>query len=274
MPAIVALVARNVVSERRPAAYGLIAAAAAIAIAVGPIVGGFATTYFSWRWVFAGEAIIVLAILLLSRRIADSPAEGRTRIDVVGAALSIVGLSALVFGVLRSSEWGWIQPKAGVPVWLKLSPVVWLLLGALLVIWLFFRWEARRERTGAEPLLRVSMLRNRQLNGGPTMFFFQFLVQAGVFFTVPLFHTVVLGLSALATGARLAPALACAADRRGRDPAPASPRLTAGRGPRRADRRDARDRCAGGRHRRRRGARGRRRAAGAHRAGDRRSSAR
>lgn len=205
MPAIVALVARNVAPERRPAAYGLVAAAAAIAIAVGPIVGGFATTYFSWRWVFAGEAIIVLAILVLSRRIADSPAEGRSRIDLVGAALSIVGLSAFVFGVLRSSEWGWIQPKAGAPVWLHLSPVLWLLLGGLLVIWLFFRWEARLERTGAEPLVRVSMLRNRQLDGGLAMFFFQFFVQAGVFFAVPLFLSVALGLSALETGVRLLP---------------------------------------------------------------------
>jgi EmrB/QacA subfamily drug resistance transporter len=205
MPAIVALIAGNFAIERRPAAYGLVAAAAAIAIAVGPIVGGFATTYFSWRWVFAGEAIIVLAILVLSRRIVDAPPEQRSRFDVVGALLSIVGLSALVFGVLRSSEWGWIQPKPGAPVWLHLSPVLWLLLASLLVIWLFFGWEARLERADADPLVRPSMLRNRQLRGGLTMFFFQFLVQAGVFFTVPLFLSVVLGLSALSTGVRLLP---------------------------------------------------------------------
>jgi EmrB/QacA subfamily drug resistance transporter len=205
MPAIVALIAVNFTTERRPAAYGLVAAAAAIAIAVGPIVGGFATTFFSWRWVFAGEAIIVVAILLLSRRIVDAPPEERPRLDLVGALLSIVGLSSLVFGVLRSSAWGWIRPKAGAPVWLHLSPVLWLILARLLVIWLFFVWEARLERNDAEPLVRPSMLHNRQLVGGLALFFFQFLVQAGVFFVVPLFLSVVLGLSALATGARLLP---------------------------------------------------------------------
>jgi Na+/melibiose symporter-like transporter len=82
---------------------------------------------------------------------------------------------------------------------------VWLVLAGLLVIWLFFRWEARVDGRGGEPLLRPAMLRNRQLTGGLTMFFFQFLVQAGFFFIVPLFLSVCLGLSALATGARLLP---------------------------------------------------------------------
>ena len=111
LPAIVALVAGNFPVERRPAAYGLVAAAGAIAVAVGPLIGGFFTTYFSWRWVFAGEVLIVLAILLLTRRIADAPAERRPRLDLVGAGLSALALGMLVFGVLRSSEWGWIQPK-------------------------------------------------------------------------------------------------------------------------------------------------------------------
>src|SRR5688572_19349702 len=70
LPAIVALVAGNFPAERRPAAYGLVAAAGAIAVAVGPLVGGFCTTYFSWRWVFAGEVVIVAAILVMTRRIA------------------------------------------------------------------------------------------------------------------------------------------------------------------------------------------------------------
>ena len=60
LPAIVALVAGNFPAERRPAAYGLVAAAGAIAVAVGPLIGGFCTTYFSWRWVFAGEVVIVV----------------------------------------------------------------------------------------------------------------------------------------------------------------------------------------------------------------------
>ena len=205
LPSIVALVAGNFPVARRPAAYGLVAAAGAVAVAVGPLIGGFCTTYFSWRWVFAGEVVIVLAILLLARRIEDAPPETRPHLDLVGAALSATGLGVLVFGILRSSEWGWIQPKADGPSWGGVSPTLWLILIGLAVIWVFFRWEARREAQGKEPLVRPAMLRNQQLGGGLIMFFFQFLTQAGLFFVVPLYLSVCLGLSALATGARLLP---------------------------------------------------------------------
>jgi MFS family permease len=205
LPAIVALVAGNFAVERRPAAYGLVAAAGAIAVAVGPLIGGFFTTYLSWRWVFAGEVLIVLVILLLARRIADAPPETRPHLDVVGAVLSASGLALVVFGVLRSGTWGWIKPRADEPSWAGLSPTVWLVLGGLFLLWVFLTWEGRREERGEEPLVRPAMLRNKQLTGGLTMFFFQYLVQAGLFFVVPLYLSVALGLSALATGARLLP---------------------------------------------------------------------
>ena len=205
LPAIVALVAGNFPVARRPAAYGLVAAAGAVAVAVGPLIGGFCTTYFSWRWVFAGEVVVVLIILLLTRRIADAPVEKRPKLDVVGAVLSATGLALIVYGVLRSGVWGWITPKSGQPSWAGLSPTVWFVLGGVFVIWCFSRWQRHREATGKEPLIRPGFLRNRQLGGGLTMFFFQFLVQAGFFFVIPLFLSVVLGLSALATGARLLP---------------------------------------------------------------------
>jgi MFS family permease len=205
LPAIVALVAGNFPIERRPAAYGLVAAAGAIAVALGPLIGGFATTYFSWRYVFAGEVVLVLLILVLTRRISDAPVEARPKFDVVGAVLSAAGLALIVFGILRAGEWGWIQPKPGAPAWLGISPTVWLVLGGLFVVWLFSRWEARRYARGQEPLVRPGFLRNAQLMGGLTMFFFQYLVQAGIFFVVPLYLSVCLGLSALDTGVRLLP---------------------------------------------------------------------
>src|SRR5262249_47802010 len=114
MPAIVALVASNFGPSERSRAYGLVMAAGAIAVAVGPLIGGLATTYASWRLVFFGEVIIVAVILVLARRITDEPPAAAKRLDVVGALLVAVGLGSAVFGVLRSSEWGWILPKAGV----------------------------------------------------------------------------------------------------------------------------------------------------------------
>ncbi|BDH03277.1 MFS transporter [Streptomyces seoulensis] len=205
LPAIVALVASNFAAERRPAAYGLVAAAGAVAIAVGPLIGGVATTYFSWRWVFAGEVVMVLGILGLAGRIADAPVGERPRIDLVGAVLSALGLGLFVYGVLRSDEWGWFQPKPGAPSGLGISLVVWFMLAGLLLIWLFLRWEARMVERRGEPLIDPGMLRNRQFTGGLTMFFFQYLVQMGVFFVVPLYLSVALGLSALQTGARILP---------------------------------------------------------------------
>src|SRR5690349_13832330 len=115
MPAIVALVASNFGPADRPRAYGLVAAAGAIAVAAGPLIGGAATTYASWRYVFFGEVAVVAVILVLTRRIADTPAGPTGRLDVIGTLLSIAGLGMAVFGILRSSEWGWVAPKPGGP---------------------------------------------------------------------------------------------------------------------------------------------------------------
>src|SRR5262245_16808773 len=205
LPAIVALVAGNFPASRRPYAYGLVAAAGAIAVAVGPLIGGFCTTYFSWRWVFAGEVVIVAFILLMTRRFQDAPVERRPRLDVGGAVLSAGGLALFVFGVLKTGTWGWFLPKEGGPDWGGLSPSIWLMISGLFVIWLFFAWEHRREDRGQEPLVRPAMLRNSQLVGGLIMFCCQFMIQAGIFFTVPLYLSICLGLSALETGARLLP---------------------------------------------------------------------
>ena len=205
LPAIVALVAANFGPEGRPRAYGLVMAAGAVAVAVGPLIGGLFTTYLSWRYVFAGEVLIVLGILALTRRIQDEPPGVRPKIDLVGVVLSAAGLGLAVFGVLRSSVWGWVSPKPDAPELFGVSAVVWLILGGLVLIWLFFTWEARLEARGTEPLVRPSILKNAQLTGGLRMFFFQYFVQSGVFFVVPLFLSVSLGLSAIDTGVRLLP---------------------------------------------------------------------
>ncbi len=205
MPAIVALVATNFGRDDRPRAYGLVAAAGAIAVAAGPLVGGLLTTYASWRYVFAGEVVIVLVILLLARRMADSPAEPGVRLDLVGTLLSSVGLGLIVFGVLRAGSWGVVRPNPGSPVWAGLSPVVWLLLGGGLVVVGFLRWEERQVARGGAALVDPAILRVPRLRAGLTSFFFQYLIQAGLFFVIPLFLSVSLGLSAVETGVRILP---------------------------------------------------------------------
>jgi MFS family permease len=205
LPAIVALVAANFRPEGRPRAYGLVMAAGAVAVAVGPLIGGLFTTYLSWRLVFAGEVLIVVGILVLMRRIEDEPPGARPRIDLVGVVLSAVGLGLAVFGVLRSSVWGWVSPKPDAPALWGISAVLWLILAGLFLLWLFFAWESRLDERGGEPLVRPSLLRNVQMVGGLRMFFFQYFVQSGVFFVVPLFLSVSLGLSAIDTGVRLLP---------------------------------------------------------------------
>jgi len=205
LPAIVALVASNFDRGERPRAYGLVAAAAAIAVAVGPIVGGLFTTYLSWRYVFAGEVLIVISILFLVRRISGGAEEKKVRLDLVGTGLSALGLGLIVFGILRSGTWGLVKAKPEGPEWLGLSPSIWLILGGTAVVWLFMAWEGRLVERGGEPLVDPAILRAKVLRGGLTSFFFQYFVQGGLFYAVPLFLSVALGLSAIETGVRLLP---------------------------------------------------------------------
>ena len=153
MPAIVALVAGNFPAEGRPRAYGLVGAAGAIAIAVGPLIGGLATTYASWRWVFAGEVIIGVGIVAVRPAHRGCPGRETVHLDLVGSVLWALGMGLAVFGVLRSSEWGWVLPRRGRAVVARPSPVFWLILGGLGSIWLFMVHVRRLDAAGREPLV-------------------------------------------------------------------------------------------------------------------------
>ena len=111
IPAIAALTAANYEGKDRAFAYGIIGGVAGAAIAVGPVIGGWVTTNLSWRYVFVGEVVVVIFILLVRKRMQPAlrPDHPPT-LDVVGAALSATGLGLIVFGILQSSKWGWIQP--------------------------------------------------------------------------------------------------------------------------------------------------------------------
>ena len=124
------------------------AAAGAIAVAAGPLIGGAVTTYFSWRRVFAGEVVIVLGISCWPAG-SRMPAGGRTALDVVGARALGGRAGPVVFGVLRSSEWGWVLPKEA-PSLLGLSLTFGFIVGGLIVVWIFLvGGRASRARPGA-----------------------------------------------------------------------------------------------------------------------------
>jgi MFS family permease len=204
MPAIVALVAGNFPAQGRPRAYGLVGAAGAIAIAVGPLIGGLATTYASWRWVFAGEVLLGVGIYLFSRRVADAPVDVRPRLDALGSVLWGLGMGLIVFGVLKSGEWGWFLPSQDAPTIFGMSPVVWLIVSGLVLLRLFGSHIRRLDDAGKQPLFSPALI-DRGLNGGLLMFLFQFIVMMGVFFALPLFLSVALGLSAIETGIKITP---------------------------------------------------------------------
>jgi predicted MFS family arabinose efflux permease len=174
-------------------------------VAAGPLIGGFMTTYFSWRWVFVGEVVGIIGIFFIARKLSDPERAEDVPIDLIGAVLTAAGLGIAVFGVLRSSVWGWVRPKEGGLDFLGISATLWFILGGLFMLWLLLLWGHRLERAGKVPLVRPSMFANKRLTGGLVMFFFQYLIQAGVFFIIPLFLSIVLGLSALDTGIRLLP---------------------------------------------------------------------
>ena len=206
LPALAALIAGNFEGDRRKAAYAVIGGVAGAGIAVGPILGGWATTNVSWRIVFVGEVILVGFILALSGRIADAPREGaRPRLDVVGTVLSATGLGVLVLGVLQASTWGWLMPKDSPvePFGFALTPFVIAAGGVLL--WAFVAWQRHRERIGADPLVHLDLTRIAPLRAGLIGLFSQNLILMGVFFVVPLYLQMVLGLDALETGLKMLP---------------------------------------------------------------------
>src|SRR6476659_6045526 len=147
IPAIAALTAASYKGRDRALAYALIGGVSAIAVAAGPLIGGWVTTQFSWRYVFAAETVVVIAILLLRGQIARAPAaEHKPRLDVVGGLLSSAGLGLAVFAILRSSVWGFVKPRNPPEINgneitpLGFSPVPVLVLAGLALLWGFVAW--------------------------------------------------------------------------------------------------------------------------------------
>jgi MFS family permease len=171
----------------RARAFGAIMALGGIGAAAGPLIGGLITSAISWRAAFVFQALVIAAIILLSRRIEDPlPADPTRPFDTGGAVLSALGLILLVMGILATDN----------NAWLMLALIV---AGALVLTW-FFRSVRAKERAGKEPLLSTGLFRNRASNLGLVTQNAQWLVLMGVSFTVAAYLQVVRGYDAIETG--------------------------------------------------------------------------
>ncbi|WP_345761199.1 MFS transporter [Diaminobutyricibacter sp. McL0608] len=211
IPAIAALVADNYTGPSRITAFAIIGAVSGAAVAAGPLIGGFVTTYFSWRYVFVAEVVIMAVVVLFARVIADKAGRRSERIDVWSVLLSAAGLVFVVLGMLQSKTWGWITPLAspeinGVPIQpLGISLSAWLILLGAILLWAFIARQRRLVATGRPPLVHVSLFDIRQLRSGLGVLGAQYAVTAGLFFMVPVYLQMTLGLDALQTGIRIFP---------------------------------------------------------------------
>lgn len=212
IPAIMALIVSTYSGRRRATAFGLVGGAAGAAIATGPLIGGWVTTELSWRYVFVGEVVVVAGILIARRRVLpDIRPTDPPKLDLIGAALAGSGLGLAVFGILKSSTWGWIEPLAKPTINgheitpLGFSLVPFLILAGIGLLLGFAAWEERKERLGADALLDRHLLRIPPLRAGLSALAAQQLTLLGTFFVLPVYLQLVLGLNAFDTGKRLFP---------------------------------------------------------------------
>lgn len=206
LPAMAALIAGNYEGDERKIAYAVLGGVAGAGIAVGPILGGWATTELTWRIVFAGEVVLVAFILVMNRFVEDAPlAGGRPRLDTVGTLLSAGGLGAVVLGVLQSSTWGLVAPKDSPVEPFGFSLTLFVIAGGLGLLWGFVRWQRHREELDRDPLVHLDLVRIPPLRAGLIGLLSQNLILMGIFFVVPLYLQLVLGFDALETGIRMLP---------------------------------------------------------------------
>ncbi|WP_336640570.1 MFS transporter [Microbacterium sp. USHLN272] len=211
IPAIAALVADNYHGRDRVTAFAVVGAVSGAAVAAGPLIGGFVTTYFDWRYVFVAEVVIMLGVVLCARIITDATRRRSIRIDVLSVGLSSAGLVLVVLGMLQSKTWGWVLPLkipliGGVSVApLGISLTAWFIVAGVAFLTLFVVRQRRLVRTARPPLLNVEMFTLTSLRSGLAVLGAQYTVTAGLFFMVPVYLQMTLGLDALQTGIRIFP---------------------------------------------------------------------
>lgn len=191
LPAMQSLIHGNFSGSMRKQAYALVGAAAAIAAAVGPLLGGFVTTFLSWRVGFAMEVVIIAIVLARIGLIRDVPYTGSRKIDVVGAVLSVVGMGGVVLGILMWQEGGelvGLMMSVGVAA---LAALAW--------------WLVHRKRVGKVTLLDPDLFRHPNFTAGATGQALQNATLGGAMIALPLFLQMTLEYDALRTGLSMAP---------------------------------------------------------------------
>ncbi|MGX5682307.1 DHA2 family efflux MFS transporter permease subunit [Schumannella luteola] len=171
--------------------------------AVGPLLGGWLTTYFSWRWAFGINVplgIIILIGVLLFVTESREEHDGR-RIDVVGALISVVLFASLVFGLIEGRTFGWWLSDAPPSWWTwDISPIPFSFAIALLALVAFIAWGLHRERRGRSTMLAFGLLRIPSFRNGNIAALIVSLGEFGIILSLPLWLQSVLGYDALQTG--------------------------------------------------------------------------
>jgi MFS family permease len=191
LPAMQSLIHGNFEGPMQRKAYALVGAAAAIAAAVGPLLGGFITTYLSWRVAFAGEAVIIGIVLLGLKLVHDVPYTGARGVDVVGAVLSALGMGGVVLGILVWQEGG--------------GAVGALIAVGLVALGSLYWWLSRRKREGKPALLDIGLFSSKYFRLGISGQTLQQIALGGMMIALPIYLQMVLEYNALEAGLSLAP---------------------------------------------------------------------
>ena len=198
LPATLAILSGTFHGRERATAFAAWGATAGVAAASGPVVGGFLTNFYSWRWAFRINVIIaplaIVGAMLFMRRV-DHLHERRIRIDVPGAALIAVGMFTLVFALSEGAIYGWITPLkdfsiAGHVVWpatRSISVIPFIAAFSVAVLACFWFVEHAKERNGDDPLFEFAYLRFRTYRYGLLTGLILSMGQLGISFVLPVF---------------------------------------------------------------------------------------
>src|SRR6478609_6960520 len=178
LPAMQSLIHGNFQGAAQKQTYALVGAAAAVGAAIGPLLGGFVTTYLSWRVGFALEVVIIAIVLFNINLVLDVPYTGSRKIDVGGAVLSVLGMGGVVLGIL---------------VWQEGGEAVGALItiGVLAMVGLGF-WLVRRKRRGKPTLLDPELFRSKPFRIGISQQMLQQIALGGTMIALPIFLQMVL----------------------------------------------------------------------------------